>query len=47
MSADLILRDGRFMTLDRSNPTAAAVAIARLPAPDAQFCDFSPARSRS
>jgi hypothetical protein len=27
MSADLILRGGRFTTLDRSNPTAAAVAI--------------------
>src|SRR6478672_7543106 len=28
MSADLILRNGRFTTLDRSNPTASAVAIA-------------------
>jgi predicted amidohydrolase YtcJ len=27
MSADLILRNGRFTTLDRSNPTALAVAI--------------------
>jgi predicted amidohydrolase YtcJ len=27
MSADLILRNGRFTTLDRSNPTAIAVAI--------------------
>ena len=27
MSADLILRNGRFTTLDRSNPTASAVAI--------------------
>jgi predicted amidohydrolase YtcJ len=27
MSADLILRTGRFTTLDRSNPTASAVAI--------------------
>jgi predicted amidohydrolase YtcJ len=27
MSADLILRNGRFTTLDRSNPAAAAVAI--------------------
>jgi len=27
MSADLILRDGRFTTLDRSNPVATAVAI--------------------
>jgi predicted amidohydrolase YtcJ len=27
MSADLILRNGRLMTLDRSNPTATAVAI--------------------
>jgi predicted amidohydrolase YtcJ len=27
MSADLILRDGRFTTLDRSNPTASAIAI--------------------
>ena len=29
MSADLILRNGRFTTLDRSNPTASAVAITR------------------
>src|ERR1700730_8916662 len=28
MSADLILRNGRFTTLDRSNPSASAVAIA-------------------
>src|SRR6266446_3601606 len=28
MTADLILRSGRFATLDRSNPTATAVAIA-------------------
>ena len=28
MSADLILRNGRFTTLDRSNPSATAVAIA-------------------
>jgi predicted amidohydrolase YtcJ len=28
MSADLILRNGRFTTLDRSNPAASAVAIA-------------------
>ena len=27
MSAELILRNGRFTTLDRSNPTASAVAI--------------------
>ena len=27
MSADLILTTGRFTTLDRSNPTASAVAI--------------------
>ena len=27
MSADLILRNGRFTTLDRSNPAASAVAI--------------------
>jgi len=27
MSADLILRNGRFTTLDRSKPTASAVAI--------------------
>src|SRR5262245_9641138 len=27
MSADLILKNGRFTTLDRSNPTASAVAI--------------------
>src|SRR5438477_5193284 len=27
MSAELILRNGRFTTLDRSNPTAGAVAI--------------------
>jgi predicted amidohydrolase YtcJ len=27
MSADLVLRNGRFATLDRSNPTASAVAI--------------------
>jgi predicted amidohydrolase YtcJ len=27
MSADLVLRNGRFTTLDRSNPTASAVAI--------------------
>jgi predicted amidohydrolase YtcJ len=28
MSADLILRNGRFTTLDRSNPAADAVAVA-------------------
>src|SRR5262249_10536625 len=28
MSVDLILRNGRFTTLDRSNPAASAVAIA-------------------
>jgi hypothetical protein len=27
MGADLVLRNGRFTTLDRSNPTATAVAI--------------------
>jgi predicted amidohydrolase YtcJ len=27
MTADLILRDGRFTTLDRANPAAIAVAI--------------------
>ena len=27
MSADLILRNGRFTTLDRSSPTATAVAV--------------------
>jgi len=27
MSADLVLRNGRFATLDRPNPTASAVAI--------------------
>jgi predicted amidohydrolase YtcJ len=27
MTADLFLRNGRFTTLDRSNPTATAVAI--------------------
>jgi predicted amidohydrolase YtcJ len=28
MSTDLILRNGRFTTLDRSNPAADAVAVA-------------------
>jgi predicted amidohydrolase YtcJ len=42
MSVDLILRNGRFTTLDRSNPAAGAVAIAnRLFALQPEKGDFS------